>query len=112
VQRYISLSTEILFKQYMDKGQKFAARGEWEQSIKNLTIALNFIPDSTEARSLLQDAQRRLELQRKVLSQNYYKEGLEAFLAGDKKKAKTLWEKALDADSENEEARRGLARLQ
>ncbi len=111
VQRYASLSREILFKQYMDRGQKAAGRGEWETAIKSLTTALSFNSDSNEARSLLQDAQRRSELQKKVLSQNYYKEGLEAFLSGDKKKARSLWQKAADLDPDNEEAKRGLSRI-
>lgn len=111
VQRYVALSREILFKQYMDKGQKAANRGEWDQAIKSLNTALSFNSDSSEARSLLQDANRRSELQKKVLSQNYYKEGLEAFLSGDKKQARSLWQRAVDLDPDNEEARRGLSRI-
>jgi tetratricopeptide (TPR) repeat protein len=110
--RYLEQAREVLFKRYYNRGQEYAGKGQWDQAIKSLKQALESDPDSREARSLLADIQRRWDLQKKVVSQNYYKEGLEAFLAGDKKKAKTLWEKALDADSENEEARRGLARLQ
>src|SRR5581483_2935970 len=103
-------SRQVMFRRYYAKGQENAGKGQWDQAIKAFKQALEFV-DSREARNLLSDAQQRWDLQKKVVGQNYYKEGLEAFLAGDKKKAKTLWEKAIDADPENEEAKRGLARL-
>ena len=68
-------------------------------------------PSSKEAKSLLEDAQRRWELQKRVQSQNLYKEGLEAFLSGDKTKARSAWKKAIEFDPDNEEAKRGLQRI-
>lgn len=108
--KYLEQAKQIVFKRAYSKGQEYAGKGQWDQAIKALKQALEF-EDSREARNLLEDVQRKWDLQKKVVSQNEYKEGLEAFLAGDKKKAKALWEKALDADPDNEEAKRGLARI-
>jgi tetratricopeptide (TPR) repeat protein len=110
--RYLVLAKETAFKKYLERGKDFAAKGEWDNAIKNLKIALEHNRASTEAKSLLSDVQRRWELQKKVLSQNLYKEGLEAFLSGDKKKARDVWQKAVELDPENEEAKRGLSRIQ
>jgi hypothetical protein len=64
-----------------------------------------------EAKRSFQDAKRRWDLQKKILSQNLYREGLEAFLSGDKLKAQKIWKRVLEMDPENEEAKRGLQRL-
>ena len=109
--RYLASSHDILYRQYLSRGQDNAPKGEWEVAVKNLKAALTHNSRSSEARGSLETVQRRWELQRKVLSQNLYKEGLEAFLSGDKKKAKSAWERSLDLDSNNEEAKRGLQRI-
>jgi len=110
--RYLELAKETAFKKYLERGKDFAAKGEWDSAIKSLKIAIEHNRASTEAKSLLSDVQRRWELQKKVLSQNLYKEGLEAFLSGDKKKARDVWQKAVELDPDNEEAKRGLSRIQ
>ncbi|MBI1979503.1 MAG: PorV/PorQ family protein [Elusimicrobia bacterium] len=110
-QRYIASAHEILYKQFLSKGQDFTSRGDWDAGIRNFKMALLHNPRGGEARSALINVQRRSELQRKVLSQNLYKEGLEAFLGGNKKKAQTAWKKSLELDPENEEAKRGMARI-
>ncbi len=110
-QRYYQSCKDNLFKRYFARGQDLAAKGEWEGAIKNLRVALSHNPKSRDARESLSNIQRRWDLQKKVLSQNLYKEGLEAFLSGDKRKAKSSWEKSIELDSDNEEAKRGLARI-
>ncbi|MBI3012578.1 MAG: tetratricopeptide repeat protein, partial [Elusimicrobia bacterium] len=110
-QRYIASAHEILYKQFLSKGQDFTSRGDWDAGIRNFKMALLHNPRGADARSALINVQRRSELQRKVLSQNLYKEGLEAFLGGNKKKAQTAWKKSLELDPENEEAKRGMARI-
>lgn len=109
--RYLTSSHDILYRQFLSRGQDNAAKGEWETAVKNLKAALTHNARSSEARGSLETVQRRWELQRKVLSQNLYKEGLEAFLSGDKKKAKTVWQRSIELDSNNEEAKRGLQRI-
>lgn len=109
--RYLASAGEVLFKKYAERGKELSAKGEWESAIKNLKAALEYNPGSRDTRSLLADIQRRWDLQKKVVSQNLYKEGLEAFLTGDKQKAKEIWQRAITLDPENEEAKRGLARV-
>lgn len=108
---YLEKASDATFKKYLERGKEYTAKGEWEQAIKNYKTALEYKSNSSETKSLLLDAQRRFELQRKVISQNLYKQGLEAFLAGERKKAKEIWTRALQLDPDNEEARRGLARV-
>ncbi len=109
--RLLASSKDNLFKRHFSRAQDLAAKGEWEGSIKNFRLAISHNPKSRDARESLSNIQRRWDLQKKVVSQNLYKEGLEAFLGGDKKKAKSSWEKSLELDSDNEEAKRGLARI-
>jgi tetratricopeptide (TPR) repeat protein len=110
-QRYRNLARETLFKRYLDKGKELASRGDWETAVRNLRTASEYNPGTREVKTLLEDVQRRWEFQKKVQSQNLYKQGLEAFLSGDKNKAKELWQKALTLDPDNEEAKRGLSRI-
>ena len=110
-QRYLDSANDTLFKRFVDKGKEYAGKGEWENAIKNLRSALDINPNSKDVKSLLGDVERRWDLQKKVLSENLYKEGLEAFLSGDQKKAKLTWQRAVELDPDNQEARRGLSRI-
>jgi len=110
--RYASLSRQTLHKHYLKEGKDFTAKGEWEPAIIKLKKALDFEPSSKEALKLIQTAAARREMQKKVLSQNFYKEGLEEFLAGNSEKAKIYFEKSLEMDPTNEEAKRAWARAE
>ncbi len=109
-QRYYDLCKETIYTSSLANGKDNAAKGNWDSAIKNLRKA-NEINPTKEAKSALDDAQRRWGLQKKVISQNLYKEGLEAFLSGDKAKAQAAWKRAVDLDPDNEEAKRGMQRL-
>jgi cytochrome c-type biogenesis protein CcmH/NrfG len=50
--------------------------------------------------------------QRKEESKRLYRQGLEDFLAGNQEKAVEAWQKAVELDPANEEARKGLERIQ
>jgi len=93
--RYAALSRDGLYKQYLKRGKDFVGKGQWDLAIKDLKKASSYKPGSDEVRKLLADARRRWDLQNKVLSQNLYKHGLEAFLSGNKNKARTAWQKAI-----------------
>ena len=108
--RNMELSKTKLYESNLETGRNAAGAGNWEAAISHLRKAVE-VNDTHEAKSALADAQRRWELQKKVLSQNLYKEGLEAFLSGDKAKAQSVWKRAVELDSDNEEAKRGLQRL-
>lgn len=111
IRRYLTSANDILYRQYLLKAQEYSGRGEWEEAIHHLRLALEYNPQSMDAKDSLVNIQRRWDLQRRVASQNLYKEGLEAFLGGDKKRAKEIWQKSLELDPDNQEAKRGLSRL-
>ena len=72
---------------------------------------LKYNPKYSDAKKALAKVKGQMGKQKKADSQNYYKQGLEAFLRGDKNKAKELWQKAVDLDPDNLEAKRGLERV-
>jgi|GEM_PF-2374816 len=111
IRRYMVSANDILYRQSLLKAQEQSSKGEWGEAIQLLRLALEYNPQSLEAKDSLANIQRRWDLQRRVLSQNLYKEGLEAFLGGDKKRAKEIWQKSLELDPENQEAKRGISRL-
>ncbi|OGR85164.1 MAG: hypothetical protein A2901_02655 [Elusimicrobia bacterium RIFCSPLOWO2_01_FULL_54_10] len=110
VQKYHELSKIKLYDASLSNGRDMATKGSWETAIRHFRKALE-INSTDEAKTALHDSQRRWDLQKKVLSQNLYKEGLEAFLSGDKVKANAAWTRAVELDPENEEAKRGKDRL-
>lgn len=109
---YSGQARKFLFQQYFESGKERANKGDWEEAVKNLKLAVEMRWSSEEAEALLKDVQRRWDLQKKVVSQSLYKQGLEAFLGGNQAKAKNFWKKALESDPENEEAKKGLARME
>jgi tetratricopeptide (TPR) repeat protein len=109
--RYRSLSRDILAKAAYQRGNEAAQAGEWPTADRNYREAIRLKPDHPEARAALEKVRSRLGTQRKDESQTFYKEGLEAFLGGDPDKARSLWEKAVELDPENLEAKRGLERI-
>ena len=108
--RYIELAREKIYRLNIAQGQEAAAKTEWETAVNYFRKAIEVNP-TPEAKRSFQDAKRRWDLQKKILSQNLYREGLEAFLSGDKAKAQSAWKRVLQMDPENEEAKRGLQRL-
>ena len=110
--RYIKQTHEMLFNQYVARGRERLDKNELESAIKNFRAALEHNPKATEIKSLATSTQRQWDIQKKALSQNLYRTGLEAFLSGDKNKAKEIWQKAVAMDPDNEEAKRGLGRIE
>jgi tetratricopeptide (TPR) repeat protein len=110
-QRYRLLCRDLLAKQSFDAGNKAAQEGDWGTASANFQRALRFKPDYKEAQDAVGKVGSQIGEQRKTESQRLYKQGLEAFLAGDQRKAVDLWQKAVDADPDNQEAKRGLERI-
>ena len=102
---------KVLHDRYLKAGEDYASRGEWQKAIQNLKKAMEYLPASKNAKVLLVESEKRWDLQKKVLSQKLYKEGLDAFLTRQTGQAKDLWERALELDPDNEEAQSGLSRL-
>lgn len=109
--RYINLSNKLLAKRHYEKGSQLAQEGNWSEAGTEFRNALKYNPRYTDAKKALTKVKGQMSKQNKSDSQGYYKQGLEAFLSGDKGKAKKLWEKAVELDPENLEAKRGLERV-
>ncbi len=109
--RYEIISRDILTREAFEAGQKAVQESRWSQANEQFRRALKFRPDFKEAQEALGKVRSQMGEQRKVESQKMYKDGLEAFLSGDQQKAQGLWQKALDIDPDNLEAKRGLERI-
>lgn len=110
-QRYRLLCRDLLAKQAYDEGNRAAQAGDWPAAGGQYSRALKFKPDYRQAQEALNKVKSQMGEQRKGESQRLYKQGLEAFLSGDQSKAMLLWQKAVDLDPENLEAKRGLERV-
>ena len=62
-------------------------------------------------RKLLAESERQISLQKRITSQNLYRQGLASFLSGDVERARTIWKQSLELDPDNEETRRALKRV-
>jgi tetratricopeptide (TPR) repeat protein len=109
--RYRLLCRDLLAKDAFESANAAVRAGDLRKSREHFERALKFKPDYPEAQSALDKVKSRLGEQKKDESQTFYKQGLEAFLAGDQEKAMEFWKKAIDVDPENLEAKRGLERI-
>jgi len=110
-QRYRALSIDLVSQSAFEQASKAAQSGDWEKAKELYEKTLSYRPDFTEASTALEKVKNQLGENTKVTSQKYYREGLKGFLAGDKQKAVELWQKAVELDPTNVEAKRGLDRI-
>jgi tetratricopeptide (TPR) repeat protein len=111
VKRYRILCQELLAKEAYDAANKAAQEGNWSVAGDQYKLALRYKPDHKGAQAALEKVRNQIGEQKRAESQRFYKEGLEAFLSGDQDKAAQLWQKAIDIDPDNLEAKRGLERV-
>lgn len=109
--RYRLLCRDLLAKQAFGEGNEAARVGDWFKSSDCFRRALQYKPNYPEAQAALDKVKANLGEQQKGESQKLYKQGLEAFLSGDQEKARDLWQRAVDLDPQNMEAKRGLERI-
>jgi tetratricopeptide (TPR) repeat protein len=109
--RYRALCRELVAKEALEQGRAAAREAEWSRAIEQLNKALKLNPGLEEARKLLEKVRSQTNEQKKGESQDFYRRGLEAFLSGDQDKALELWQKAVEMDPENLEAKRGVERI-
>ncbi|OGR95822.1 MAG: hypothetical protein A2902_01925 [Elusimicrobia bacterium RIFCSPLOWO2_01_FULL_64_13] len=109
--RYRDLSREMVYKNRFETGRDLVGKGEWGPAAEALKKALEIDPESDEARKLLAESERQISLQKRITSQNLYRQGLASFLSGDVEKARTIWKQSLELDPDNEETRRALKRV-
>ncbi len=109
---HLNTVRSILFEKHYAHCLNFVNTSNWEQAIKMAKRALEYNPDSESAKRTLNNVERNWKVQKSVQSQQLYKNGLTAYLSGDKFNAKELWVKALNLDNENIEVKRALARME
>ena len=100
-----------MFQEYFSHGMEEIRSGKLSKAVEDLSRALTFNPKNAEARAALETARNRLIQQKKIEAQRLYRKGLEAIQGGNKKAAIDFWQKAVEQDPENLDAKRGLERL-
>jgi tetratricopeptide (TPR) repeat protein len=109
--RYRALCRDLVAKEAYDQGNAAARDGDWSRAAELFKKALKLKPDFAEAQKALDKVRSHLGEQKKGESQELYRKGLEAFLSGDQDKALEFWQKAVEMDPENLEAKRGVERI-
>jgi tetratricopeptide (TPR) repeat protein len=109
--RYRAICRDVLARKAFDDGNRAAQDGDWSKAYSLYRQALQHKPGWTEAEEALQKVQANLGEKRKDESQVLYKQGLEAFLAGNDEKALEFGQQALEKDPENKEAQRLVERI-
>lgn len=109
--RLRDLSKELVAKDAYNAGLRAARDGDLKGAAVYAQRALRFKPDYPEARELLKTVGEKKAVVDEVKSKEFYKDSLDAFLAGDPQKAYELAVKALELDPNNVEAQRMRDRL-
>ena len=81
--RYRLLCRELLAKDAYRKGNEAAKDGRWKKAREYFNRALKYRPNMREAKAALKKVGSQMGEAKKGSSQKLYKQGLEAFLAGD-----------------------------
>lgn len=110
--RYRTLTRQALAETLYDDGREAWKAGELELADRYFMQALSLDPDHTKALGASQELRGSILAQRKKESERLYRRGLEAFADGRPEHVAELWQKALELDPDNREAKRGLERLQ
>ncbi len=111
VTHYIDLTKTSYSNVLFDQSQVHYQNGQLSEAVAELTQASQMAPNDSRISTALDIAKRDLEHKNSQDSQAMYKQGLDAFLAGDTEKAEKNWKKALDLDSTNEDAANALRKL-
>ncbi len=109
--RYRILCRDLVAKDAFEQGNAAARDGDWGKASDLFKKAIKLKPDFAEAQKAEDKVRGHLGEQKKGESQDLYRKGLEAFLSGDQDKALELWQKAVDMDPDNLEAKRGVERI-
>lgn len=102
---------EMVAKEAYNTGLRAARGGDMAGALALTKKALKYKPDFAEAKELLKSLEVTKGADDEEKSKGYYKESLDAFLAGDPQKAYELAVKALDFNPNNVEAQRMRDRL-
>ncbi len=109
--RYRILCRDLTAKKAYEAGNASAREGDWPAAAESLKKAIRLKSDYPEAQAALDKVQAHMGERKKGESQELYRKGLEAFLSGDQDGALQSWQKAVELDPENLEAKRGVERI-
>lgn len=109
--RLQGLTKDLIAKDAYNAGMNAAREGDYSRAEAQARKALKYRPEYTEAQTLLDQVREEAKKVNTGNSQRLYRDALESFLSGDRAKALELTTKALEFDSENQEARRMYERL-
>ncbi len=112
VGRYLTLTKTTLAGVLYEQSQVHMDNGQLDEAVKKLKRANELSPEDQKIKTGLDAAQRDLGIKRAEESKKLYKDGLEAYLSGQTKKAEELWKKSLELDSTNEEALQAISKLE
>jgi tetratricopeptide (TPR) repeat protein len=112
VNHYMALTKTSLANVLFEQSQVNYQNGQLSESVNKLTRAAELSPEDSRIITALEISRRDLNNKNAQESQALYKEGLDAFLAGNADKAEKNWKKALDLDYTNEDAQNALRKLE
>src|SRR5262249_46291158 len=110
--RYMNVTKTSLSNELLDQSKVLMDNGQYDQAVAKLKEAIELTPDDTRVKSALDIATHELETKNSEESKRLYQEGLQAYLGGDTAKAEKDWKRALELDSNNEDALKAVAKLE
>lgn len=112
VGRYLDLTKKTLSGVLFEQAQVQAENGQLAEAVAKLKRADELTPGDQRVTTALTLAERDLGIKNAERSRSLYKEGLEAYLGGQTEKATSLWRRALELDSTNEDALQAISKLE
>ncbi|MFN0118323.1 MAG: PorV/PorQ family protein [Elusimicrobiota bacterium] len=112
VSRYIELTKQTLAGILFEQAKVNVENGQLEEAVTKLKRADELTPKASNIQTALEMANKDLATKNAELSKKLYKDGLEAYLGGQTDKAENLWNKALELDGNNEEAKKAIEKVQ
>ncbi len=102
---------EEKIKAHFNKGIKFFNKNKLKQAIAEFEKALSLDPEYTPAKDFLTKAQKKYEANKIIFTrQEYMQNGIDFFQNKDFEKAKKYFQKVLEIDPDNNEAREYIER--
>lgn len=112
VGRYLNITKVSYANILFEQGRVHYENGQLDSAVKKLSRAYELKSDDERIKESLNLAERGLLEKNKQRSQELLKDGIEAYLGGDTKRAQKSWTTALELDPSNTDAKTNLERLQ
>ncbi len=112
VTRYLNVTKTSLSAQYLDQSKILLENGQYDEAVIKLKKAAELTPSDTRVISALEISLREQGTKNSEDSKRLYQEGLQSYLGGDVAKAEKNWKRALELDSNNEDALKAITKLE